>query len=106
MAKAKDSAKALRADESFPIFTAQELAEFLQVQPDTLRKWRVAGTGPKFIQNTARSIVYLRKSVYEWLEGRERVTQVSYKRKKRGAPKAVRRGRADDTPQSAKSPGA
>lgn len=90
----------LRDGESFPVYTVAELAAMLQVQPDTLRKWRVAGTGPKFIKESARSVVYLRESVHEWLKKRERRVQISY-------PRARRRStRADKSPTDAQPPGA
>lgn len=90
----------LRDGESFPIYTVRELAAMLEVQPDTLRKWRVAGTGPKFIKETSRSVVYLRDSVHDWLKKREKRVQVSYPRARR------RTTRADTSPGNPQPPGA
>lgn len=72
----------LRAGEGIPLVTARELATMLGVQTDTLRKWRVAGKGPKFIRETSRTVVYLRKSVMKWLEESEVNVQIAYKRKR------------------------
>lgn len=97
----RDQRRGLRDGESFPVYTVRELAAMLQVQPDTLRKWRVAGTGPKFIRESARSVVYLRESVHEWLKKRERRVQISYPRSRRR-----RTTRADGSPSNAQPPGA
>ena len=82
-------ANGARENESFPLYTVPELCRLLKVKPDTLRKWRVAGTGPPFIQNTRFSVVYLRSSVAKWLKQVERTTQVSYRRKTRADQSAA-----------------
>ena len=59
----------------------------LSLSGSTLRRWRKRGTGPKFIRENIRSIVYLRKSVLAWLKKRERRVQVSYPKVKAAALK-------------------
>ena len=35
-----------------------EAAQFLGCHPNTLRSWRSAGTGPRYVQHTGRTIRY------------------------------------------------
>jgi excisionase family DNA binding protein len=48
------------------LLTIEELAEELKVDRETLRRWRVDGTGPAFIQKGERYVRYERKAVDEW----------------------------------------
>jgi hypothetical protein len=70
-------------DES-PVYRPRELAAMLGVKVGTLRKWRRAGIGPRFVQETSRSTVYLKASVVQWMRTIER-QQVTHWRQK---PKA------------------
>ena len=74
----------------------------LGVKTQTLGQWRIKGIGPRFIRQTPRTVVYLRKSVNQWLEDHEQSVQVSYKLRKKRPKRATR---ADNTPAT-ESPGA
>ena len=76
----------------------------LGVKTQTLGQWRIKGIGPRFIRQTPRTVVYLRKSVNQWLEDHEQSVQVSYKLKKKKRPK--RTTRADKASPESESPGA
>ncbi len=51
------------------LLNATEAASFLCVVPGTLAKWRVYGTGPKFIR-VNRRIAYDIADIAEWLSQR------------------------------------
>ena len=48
-------------------FTDVEVAEYLGIQSQTLRKWRAQGQGPKYVP-LGRSIRYRLADVDAWLE--------------------------------------
>jgi excisionase family DNA binding protein len=52
-------------------YTPAQLSEHLQIPEETLRKWRIAGTGPKYVR-IGKHIRYRRMQVDRWLEQRER----------------------------------
>jgi excisionase family DNA binding protein len=52
-------------------FTAAQLSEYLQIPEETLRKWRLQGTGPKYVR-IGKHVRYRRMQVDRWLEQRER----------------------------------
>lgn len=69
--------------ESYSVYTPRELAALLGVQPDTLRKWRIAGIGPPFIRATRISIVYRKSAVDEWLQRAETHIQITEPRRRK-----------------------
>ena len=53
----------------------KELAEWLRVGPQTLRKWRINGRGPAYVrmgEYPAGAILYRRTDVEEWLLSRKK----------------------------------
>ena len=56
------------------LLTERQLAEELGYTPRALQQWRRAGTGPKFVRVSARSIRYRRRDVLEWLEEHTRTS--------------------------------
>ena len=88
--------KELRPNESFPLFTTEELAQRLGVTTDLLARWRSRGGGPKFIAEARNLIVYLKSDVNAWLRKRRR-ERLSYPKMKVAAKQreaARRRKRA------------
>lgn len=51
-------------------YTARQLAERLDVKPQTLAIWRMKGEGPTFLK-VGRAVRYRAADVDFWLEGRE-----------------------------------
>jgi excisionase family DNA binding protein len=51
--------------------TPDQAGEFLQIPPETLRRWRGLGTGPKFAK-VGRHVRYREAELIRWLEQRER----------------------------------
>ena len=51
------------------LLTLQEVAELLDVSPNTIYYWRYQGTGPKG-HRVGRRIRYKRSDIVEWLEAR------------------------------------
>jgi predicted DNA-binding transcriptional regulator AlpA len=56
------------------ILSEREVSSWLGVSEPTLFRHRRDGTGPKFIQLSARRIAYRRKAIEEWLKAHERET--------------------------------
>jgi predicted DNA-binding transcriptional regulator AlpA len=56
------------------ILTERELSNWLGVSEPTLFRHRRDGTGPKFIQLSARRIAYRRSAIEEWLKEHEHQT--------------------------------
>ncbi len=52
-----------------PLISAQHAAAQLLVTPGTLAKWRVSGSGPKFIR-VNRRIAYDPRDIETWLAAR------------------------------------
>jgi hypothetical protein len=52
-----------------PFLTTEELAELLQVDPSSVRRWRTVEPiqGPPFIQLSERSTIYSAADVHAWL---------------------------------------
>lgn len=48
------------------VFGVAEAAEQLRLSSSTLAKWRMAGTGPKFIK-AGRRVLYREQDLIEWL---------------------------------------
>ena len=53
-------------------FSTNELADFLGVDPSSLRRWRTARPpqGPPWVKVSDRVTVYRRADVHAWLRGR------------------------------------
>jgi predicted DNA-binding transcriptional regulator AlpA len=56
------------------ILNEREVADWLGLSEPTLFRHRRDGTGPKFIQLSARRVAYRRSAIDEWLKDRERQT--------------------------------
>ena len=54
------------------ILNEREVADWLGLSEPTLFRHRRDGTGPKFIQLSARRVAYRRSAIEEWLKERER----------------------------------
>jgi predicted DNA-binding transcriptional regulator AlpA len=54
------------------ILSEREVSAWLGLSEPTLFRHRRDGTGPKFIQLSARRVAYRRGAIDEWLKGRER----------------------------------
>jgi predicted DNA-binding transcriptional regulator AlpA len=52
-------------------FDPPALAKILKLHPDTLRRWRREGRGPRFVTIGPRTIRYLFEAVEEWLANTE-----------------------------------
>lgn len=55
------------------IYTTQALAAFLHLQPQTIRKWRMTGLGPRYIRlgPTLRGrVLYRAEEVSKWLQSK------------------------------------
>ena len=51
-----------------PLLLKDEVAEILRVRPQTLDKWRMEGSGPRFVSVNGRSVRYRRKDVEAYIE--------------------------------------
>jgi excisionase family DNA binding protein len=49
--------------------TLQDVAELLEVSPNTIYYWRYQGTGPKG-HKVGKRVRYWRSEVLDWLQGR------------------------------------
>lgn len=70
--KRKEPAKKISKDDLPRLMTNDEVAEYLQISPKTLRNWKSAGKGPPAIRYSGRATRYLPEDVYEWVK-RQRV---------------------------------
>ena len=53
------------------LLTEQELADFLQVKPKTLRNWRTMRKGPLWLK-VGGSVRYDLADVYEWIDRKKK----------------------------------
>lgn len=53
------------------LLTTEDVAALLKVKPATLKQWRHARKGPKFISLGRRMVRYRRSDVDEWIRSRE-----------------------------------
>lgn len=51
------------------LLTLQDVAELLEVSPNTIYYWRYQGTGPKG-HKVGKRVRYWRSEVLDWLQGR------------------------------------
>jgi predicted DNA-binding transcriptional regulator AlpA len=51
-------------------YRTKEAAELIGLAPQTLRKMRMEGRGPRFVRLTANVVVYAESALREWLEQR------------------------------------
>ena len=51
-----------------PLLLKDEVAEILRVRPQTLDKWRMDGSGPRFVSVNGRSVRYRSKDVEAYIE--------------------------------------
>lgn len=56
------------------LLTTAELAEYLKVDEETLRRWRQTGGGPRYVNlhGDKGAVRYRRAEVERWLQSRER----------------------------------
>jgi excisionase family DNA binding protein len=52
------------------LLTSREVAALLKVEPDTLRKWRQQGRGPRVVSDGQRYVRYRPSDVRAYLEAR------------------------------------
>jgi predicted DNA-binding transcriptional regulator AlpA len=50
------------------LLNEHEVANLLRVHPQTIRNWRVAGTGPRSFRLGLRKIVYKLEDVAAWMD--------------------------------------
>lgn len=55
--------------EASPYYTTAEAAAYLRRTTTTLRKWRVAGTGPQYSRPEGSQPTYRREDLDEWVAG-------------------------------------
>ena len=55
-----------------PMWTTADVADRLQVHPDSVRRWRVTGGGPPFIKLPKGGVRYDPAKVNEWIEAQAR----------------------------------
>lgn len=51
-----------------PLMTELEAANFLQIQPKTLQRWRMQGVGPKCVKIGKKNIRYKMDDLMEWVD--------------------------------------
>jgi DNA-binding transcriptional MerR regulator len=51
-----------------PLWTIQQLSDFLQVPVKSLRRWREEGNGPRGLR-VGKHLRYRRGDVMQWLDG-------------------------------------
>ncbi len=54
------------------VLTSPQVASLIGCRPQTLRKWRLLGKGPRYVRlgdNPRGRVVYLRSDITEWLTG-------------------------------------
>lgn len=54
------------------LFSERQLSDWLGISEPTLFRHRRDGTGPTFIQLSARRVAYRKSAVEAWLQARER----------------------------------
>lgn len=55
------------ADTAQDLLLTEEAARMLRISPDTLKDWRINGTGPKCIRLGYKLVRYRRTDVEDWL---------------------------------------
>jgi excisionase family DNA binding protein len=50
-----------------PMLTTTEVARLLRVHPDTVRRWRAIGTGPRYAKLGNKSVRYALADVEAWV---------------------------------------
>jgi len=58
--------------QEMPMLTTRQAAEYLNLQPKTLSRWRIRGGGPKFIRVSPRCIRYRASDLDAWTAQRLR----------------------------------
>lgn len=54
------------------LLTEKQAAEFLGFTARALQKWRIQGTGPKFVRISSRAIRYQVQDLIDWIEENKR----------------------------------
>lgn len=57
--------------EAQDLMSTREVAAHLRVRPQTLKKWRILGTGPRFVKIGFR-VFYRSADIKAWIDGRLR----------------------------------
>ena len=50
------------------LISEQVAADFLGVTRSALQKWRITGSGPKFVRISSRCVRYRRRELVEWAQ--------------------------------------
>lgn len=53
------------------LLTTEEFAEYIGNCPSTIYRWRLRGTGPKYIKTTHSTLRYRLDDINEWMQSRE-----------------------------------
>jgi len=61
----------MSADDNIDLLLPREAAEYLRSSTSTLSKWRLFGTGPRYV-TLGRLIRYRRRDLDAWLDGNTR----------------------------------
>lgn len=54
------------------LMTEDQTAQYLQFTPRALQKWRLDGSGPKYVKISGRAVRYRKQDLDEWIEHRIR----------------------------------
>lgn len=55
-----------------PLLNEKQASEYLQFTPRALQKWRLDGSGPKFVKISGRAVRYRKIDLDDWIENRIR----------------------------------
>lgn len=50
------------------LLSTAEAARMLALKPQTLRKWRADGTGPKYVRVGSKAVRYRKRALAEYIE--------------------------------------
>ncbi len=70
-----------RKNDELRVVSAKEAARLLGKHPNTLVKWRMSGTGPRFVK-TGRAISYVISDILDWLDQHKYESTAQYQSEK------------------------
>lgn len=56
-------------NEGARLLNDEQAAEVLAIRPGTLRHWRIAGRGPRWVKLAGRTVRYRLCDLEDWIEG-------------------------------------